>query len=612
MGNVHIYTATDQAFGDHAVYDIDQAVLVMTGHDLHIITPQQTMSARDTMEYWSQKHMAVGRGNAVVNTSDGRRLTGDVLVGYTEDPNATPAAGPVQKAAAAPPAKPGTDPLANAGGKLQRVDAFGHVEVRTATEIIHADKGVYVPDTGIARLAGNVHLTRGQNQLNGDQAVINLRTGVSTLSRNPGQRVEGLVVPGDTQTKDTTPGAAKTRQARRTSEVSASLRVIDGGAGLTANGVGKTYKKRPVVRNVSVNVRRGEAVGLLGPNGAGKTTTFYMIVGLVRPDTGSISLDGHDITNLPMYRRARLGIGYLPQEASVFRGLTVEGNIMAALEVVEPDGDKRDLMLDELLAEFGIGHLRRTPALALSGGERRRVEIARALATQPGYILLDEPLAGIDPIAVGEIRDLVGHLKDRGIGVLITDHNVRETLEIIDRAYIMHDGQLLMEGRPEEGREARRCAARVPWGKIQPVGSRIMAIGPRLEFRQSQSLVMTPQLRQAIKLLQFSNMEVAAYIEEELERNPLLERDEKVEGVPERPAPDQRIEALDHMDTADLLRREKLPDAAEADHTNSYDAGSLSDGAAAFSREGGGGRGFDGDDRGMDDLAEAPRSLRSI
>ena len=232
--------------------------------------------------------------------------------------------------------------------------------------------------------------------------------------------------------------------------MSGSLRVIDGGGGLVAHGVGKTYKKRPVVRNVSVNVRRGEAVGLLGPNGAGKTTTFYMIVGLVRPDTGSISLDGHDITQLPMYRRARLGIGYLPQEASVFRGLTVEGNIMAALEVVEPDGDKRDTMLDELLAEFGIGHLRRTPALALSGGERRRVEIARALATQPGYILLDEPLAGIDPIAVGEIRDLVGHLKDRGIGVLITDHNVRETLEIIDRAYIMHDGQLLMEGRPQE------------------------------------------------------------------------------------------------------------------------------------------------------------------
>ena len=217
-----------------------------------------------------------------------------------------------------------------------------------------------------------------------------------------------------------------------------------------ATGVGKTYKKRPVVRNVSLQVRRGEAVGVLGPNGAGKTTTFYMIVGLVKPDTGSISLDGHDITDLPMYRRARLGIGYLPQEASVFRGLNVEQNVMAALEVVEPDITERERMLDELLGEFGILHLRRTPALALSGGERRRVEIARALATQPGYVLLDEPLAGIDPIAVGEIRDLVSHLKHRGIGVLITDHNVRETLEIIDRAYIMHDGQVLMEGVPAE------------------------------------------------------------------------------------------------------------------------------------------------------------------
>jgi lipopolysaccharide export system ATP-binding protein len=227
-------------------------------------------------------------------------------------------------------------------------------------------------------------------------------------------------------------------------------RVSASAKGLAARGVGKTYKKRPVVRNMSIELRRGEAVGLLGPNGAGKTTTFYMIVGLVKPDTGAIHLDGADITGLPMYRRARLGIGYLPQEASVFRGLNVEQNVMAALEVAEADADKRDLMLDELLAEFGIGHLRRTPALALSGGERRRVEIARALATQPAYILLDEPLAGIDPIAVNEIRDLVGHLKDRGIGVLITDHNVRETLGIIDRAYIMHDGQMLMQGRPDE------------------------------------------------------------------------------------------------------------------------------------------------------------------
>ena len=220
--------------------------------------------------------------------------------------------------------------------------------------------------------------------------------------------------------------------------------------GLVATGLGKRFKKRPVVRNVSLSVKRGEAVGLLGPNGAGKTTTFYMIVGLIASDSGTITLDGAEISGLPMYRRARLGIGYLPQEASVFRGLNVEQNIMAALDVVEPDRDRREDILSGLLAEFGISHLRRTPALALSGGERRRVEIARALATGPHYILLDEPLAGIDPIAVGEIRDLVSHLKDRGLGVLITDHNVRETLEIIDRAYILYDGQVLMEGNPEQ------------------------------------------------------------------------------------------------------------------------------------------------------------------
>ncbi|MDO9498751.1 LPS export ABC transporter ATP-binding protein [Falsiroseomonas sp.] len=228
------------------------------------------------------------------------------------------------------------------------------------------------------------------------------------------------------------------------------IRLAAQNTGLVATGLGKRYKKRPVVRNVSLTLRRGEAVGLLGPNGAGKTTTFYMITGLVQPDEGTVTMDGHDVTFLPMYRRARLGLGYLPQEASIFRGLSVEDNIRAALEVVEPVRDRREQMLDSLLAEFGIAHLRRAPALALSGGERRRCEIARALATQPSYILLDEPLAGIDPIAVGEIRDLVKHLKDRGLGVLITDHNVRETLEIIDRAYILHDGQVLMEGNPRD------------------------------------------------------------------------------------------------------------------------------------------------------------------
>ncbi len=220
--------------------------------------------------------------------------------------------------------------------------------------------------------------------------------------------------------------------------------------GLIATNLGKQFKKRPVVRGVSIRVERSEAVGLLGPNGAGKTTCFYMITGLIRPDFGSVLLDGQDITGLPMYRRARLGIGYLPQEASIFRGMTVENNIRAVLEVVERDRDRREATLDSLLAEFSIEHLRRSPAVALSGGERRRVEIARALASQPAFILLDEPLAGIDPIAVGDIRDLVSHLKDRGIGVLITDHNVRETLDIVDRAYILHEGVLLMEGLPAE------------------------------------------------------------------------------------------------------------------------------------------------------------------
>jgi lipopolysaccharide export system ATP-binding protein len=239
----------------------------------------------------------------------------------------------------------------------------------------------------------------------------------------------------------------------------ARLHAIEGGKGLVVKRIGKSFNKRPVVRSVSLTLKRGEAVGLLGPNGAGKTTCFYMISGLIAADTGSIEVDGHDVTRLPMYRRARLGIGYLPQEASIFRGLTAEQNIRATAELMEPDSGRLDAMVEELLAEFGITHIRNTPSIALSGGERRRVEIARALATHPSYILLDEPFAGIDPIAVGEIRDLVRHLKDRGIGVLITDHNVRDALDVIDRAYILHDGQVLKEGTPAEivsDRDVRR------------------------------------------------------------------------------------------------------------------------------------------------------------
>jgi lipopolysaccharide export system ATP-binding protein len=227
-------------------------------------------------------------------------------------------------------------------------------------------------------------------------------------------------------------------------------RVIEGQPGLLVNHIGKSFKKRPVVRGVSMTLQRGEVVGLLGPNGAGKTTCFYMITGLLPADYGSIVLDGHDVTRLPMYRRARLGIGYLPQEASIFRGLTAEENIRAAAELVEPDAAHCATLVDSLLAEFAISHVRNTPAIALSGGERRRVEIARSLATHPTYMLLDEPFAGIDPIAINDIRELVRHLKDRGLGVLVTDHNVREALEIIDRAYIIHDGQVLMEGKPSD------------------------------------------------------------------------------------------------------------------------------------------------------------------
>jgi lipopolysaccharide export system ATP-binding protein len=224
-----------------------------------------------------------------------------------------------------------------------------------------------------------------------------------------------------------------------------------GGEGwLTAVNVTKSYRNRAVVKGVTLATGRGEAVGLLGPNGAGKTTVFYMITGLIAADAGQITLDGRRVTHLPMYRRARLGIGYLPQEASIFRGLTVEQNIMAVLELVEDNRRRRKEQLDSLLEEFNITRLRRSPSLALSGGERRRCEIARALATRPSFMLLDEPFAGIDPLAVGDIQQLVRQLTARGIGVLITDHNVRETLSLVDRAYIIYDGQVLTHGNPRE------------------------------------------------------------------------------------------------------------------------------------------------------------------
>jgi len=249
---------------------------------------------------------------------------------------------------------------------------------------------------------------------------------------------------------DLTPSTAPEGEAPAQAAQSPQAQSHPGEDWLVARTLRRAFKGRLVVEDVSVALRRGEAVGLLGPNGAGKTTVFYMITGLIRPDAGTIEIDGFDVTHLPMYQRARLGVGYLPQEASIFRGLSVEDNIRAVLEIVEPDRTLRESDLDALLQEFHIAHLRKASAISLSGGERRRCEIARALASRPAFMLLDEPFAGIDPIAVGEIQGLVRHLTRRGIGVLITDHNVRETLDLIDRAYILHGGRVISAGRPAE------------------------------------------------------------------------------------------------------------------------------------------------------------------
>jgi lipopolysaccharide export system ATP-binding protein len=282
---------------------------------------------------------------------------------------------------------------------------------------------------------------------------------ILSLFRRRPPRVSRAMTPAEARQQQAAAATAQlARQATATAQPAAnrSRRERDGRQGqaarhyLAAHGVEKSFGSRKVVKGVTLYVRRGEAVGLLGPNGAGKTTVFYMITGLIKADRGRIELDGYDVTVLPMYQRARLGIGYLPQEASIFRGLNVEENIRSVLEMVEPDRRRRETDLNALLEEFNIARLRKTPTIALSGGERRRVEIARALATRPSYMLLDEPFAGIDPIAVGDIQALVRHLTNRGIGVLITDHNVRETLGLTDRAYIIYSGEVLMEGRADD------------------------------------------------------------------------------------------------------------------------------------------------------------------
>ncbi len=229
-----------------------------------------------------------------------------------------------------------------------------------------------------------------------------------------------------------------------------SFKVLENDTGLQVTGLRKSYRKRTIIHDISLELRRGEVVALLGPNGSGKTTTFYSIAGLTSSDGGQVKIDGMDVTTMPMYRRARMGLSYLPQETSIFRGLNVEDNIKSILDISTPLKSERQAKLEKLLSDFRIEHLRRTPALALSGGERRRVEIARALATDPKYILLDEPFAGVDPISVNDVRNLVSELKSRSIGVLITDHNVRDTLKIVDRAYILHDGRVIVSGLPED------------------------------------------------------------------------------------------------------------------------------------------------------------------
>jgi lipopolysaccharide export system ATP-binding protein len=289
-----------------------------------------------------------------------------------------------------------------------------------------------------------------------DTAPVRREAAMATVSREPpplapGESAFTHDAPPIPRNLPREPGRESTREQPRSRAPANGAAPRTQHAGyLAIHGVEKSFGTRKIVHGVSLYVRRGEAVGILGPNGAGKTTCFYMITGLIKPDRGRVELDGHDVTQLPMYQRARLGIGYLPQEASIFRGLSVEDNIRAVLEVVEPDKRKREHELDSLLEEFNVTRLRKSPSIALSGGERRRVEIARALASRPSYMLLDEPFAGIDPIAVGDIQQLVRHLTQRGIGVLITDHNVRETLGLTDRAYIVYAGEVLTEGSPDE------------------------------------------------------------------------------------------------------------------------------------------------------------------
>ncbi len=413
----------------------------------------------DKLDYFEKEGKAVYDGHVVVEQGD-TKLTCSRLTILMETSHAA--------------AKPGAAQAgADASSRLRHMDCAGPVTVRSKTQTATADNGSYDKIRNDVVLSGHVVLTDGRNVTKGDRLVYDLNTGQAAV-QGGARAYRACSCPAATS-RPAPPKRNRSMSSRYARAISmAGFRARAGGARMTdlaarpqvaeealegepsalgtlaVYNLGKRYGQRAVVQDVSLVVRQGEAVGLLGPNGAGKTTVFYMITGLVKPDKGVIALDGNDVTGLPMYQRARLGVGYLPQEASIFRGLNVEDNIRAVLEVNERDRARREQRLEQLLEEFDIARLRKSPSIALSGGERRRCEIARALAARPAFILLDEPFAGIDPIAVGDIQDLVRHLKQRGIGVLITDHNVRETLGLIDRAYIIHSGSVLTQGAPEE------------------------------------------------------------------------------------------------------------------------------------------------------------------
>ena len=398
----------------------------------------------DRLEVREKENLAIFSGNVTVVQGPTLLKAGKLTVYYAKDGGGSAATG---------------------SAAIDRLQVDGTVYVKSDNQIATGEHGTFDMKTEILVLSGKeVVLTEGANILTGCKLTVDMKTGAGQCRgvRRPRQRaVHAGHATGRTRRSCGRPepimASGKSLLSRIAGRfgnglarpaVRADADRLKGT--LIARGLTKSYKGRKVVNGVSLGVRGGEAVGLLGPNGAGKTTCFYMVTGLIPVDKGSIEIDGFDVTQMPMYRRARLGIGYLPQEASIFRGLTVESNIRAVLEVVEKDRKERERALDALLDEFHISHLRKAPAISLSGGERRRLEISRALASKPHYMLLDEPFAGIDPIAVADIQQLVRHLTARGIGVLITDHNVRETLGLIDRAYIIHAGEVLTHGHPSE------------------------------------------------------------------------------------------------------------------------------------------------------------------